>query len=607
MDANLLRILGEIAGIGGVALGTLILIFRDVIRKNIFPRLDKKQAYALLRLIIILTWAIALVGLGAWVYVRQASPSGRSDQRGDVPKASAMLDRESTAPRYRIVFYSIGGHALDFVVRGKLDPKWETVLGGQPYIVPNATFDHLRSIIDHYSESLQESYFTQEGTGVYDEELATRYRGQAFFVGSWPPRYFQYSVNEIDLSDFLNPASRWQVELTDRPLVPPKAFTTRLGQLTSDPAAYFFWRFVDGIDLNRFASEVGGNATLMRFYRDITREYLPPDFAILSLYYEGCGDTATFLVTPRYVRLRVAVVENVSNKPIRISNARLREVSLKRLRSGSEDEELLSAAEEKSRSLFPPGVLAANEKLLIPLETYLSYEDADKRVLKFLEGGGATEASAVPEVLQMPVLMDTQSERLLNINRDTFERFLKKSRPAIAGDREYILGPSMSVTSLNIDGVETPLRRADSKNFVLKSGSPVGSCPYVFTYAPPGYWVPEGHMIYGYRGKRKENTERKTLTHFDGRILIRENDPETSYIDMVRVEAKCPDRSVTGLLPDEEVLREVDGRYLVLAQGKELLLNFHPSMSMVTNCIFTLVSTGYYVTHPLGSPSSLTR
>jgi hypothetical protein len=60
---------GQIAGIGGLALGVLLIVFRDVVRKNIFPRLPPEVAYRLLRLITLAVWSIAIVGIGAWVYV----------------------------------------------------------------------------------------------------------------------------------------------------------------------------------------------------------------------------------------------------------------------------------------------------------------------------------------------------------------------------------------------------------------------------------------------------------------------------------------------------------------------------------------------------------
>ena len=69
MNFEILKITGQIAGIGGLAFGALILVFRDVIAKNIFPNLAKHQAYSLLRLVVILVWSVAMAGIAAWTYV----------------------------------------------------------------------------------------------------------------------------------------------------------------------------------------------------------------------------------------------------------------------------------------------------------------------------------------------------------------------------------------------------------------------------------------------------------------------------------------------------------------------------------------------------------
>lgn len=73
--SGVLQTVGQVAGVGGIALGVLLIIFRDVVRKNIFPNLAQVQAYRLMRLIIVLTFSIAALGIVAWVYV-QPAPSG---------------------------------------------------------------------------------------------------------------------------------------------------------------------------------------------------------------------------------------------------------------------------------------------------------------------------------------------------------------------------------------------------------------------------------------------------------------------------------------------------------------------------------------------------
>lgn len=73
MASSVLETVGQVAGIGGLALGVLLIVFRDIIRKNIFPRLPSEMAYRLLRLITVSVWSIAALGILAWVYTSTAA------------------------------------------------------------------------------------------------------------------------------------------------------------------------------------------------------------------------------------------------------------------------------------------------------------------------------------------------------------------------------------------------------------------------------------------------------------------------------------------------------------------------------------------------------
>lgn len=86
MDENLLKVVAQVAGIGGVAIGALLLVFRDIIRKQIFPTLDRQRSYQLLLLISVLTWTVALAGIGAWIWVE----SGPGDM--DPPRREMNAD-----------------------------------------------------------------------------------------------------------------------------------------------------------------------------------------------------------------------------------------------------------------------------------------------------------------------------------------------------------------------------------------------------------------------------------------------------------------------------------------------------------------------------------
>lgn len=93
MDAQILRIVGQVAGIGGLALGVLLLVFREVIRLKVFPQLARAHAYKIIRLILLLVWSVALAGIGAWVWVETSR--SRQPQVGEKP-------REPSAPSYRV-------------------------------------------------------------------------------------------------------------------------------------------------------------------------------------------------------------------------------------------------------------------------------------------------------------------------------------------------------------------------------------------------------------------------------------------------------------------------------------------------------------------------
>lgn len=66
MKTELIATLGTVAGVGGIALGVLFFLFREVIRKRIFPTLTKEQAYKTINRLISLTALVAIVGLVVW-------------------------------------------------------------------------------------------------------------------------------------------------------------------------------------------------------------------------------------------------------------------------------------------------------------------------------------------------------------------------------------------------------------------------------------------------------------------------------------------------------------------------------------------------------------
>ena len=83
MDIDLLQTVGQIAGIGGLGIGVLLLVFRQIIAKSIFPTLKKDHAYGLLRLISILVFTVAIAGIGALVWIETSGGRQTADGARD--------------------------------------------------------------------------------------------------------------------------------------------------------------------------------------------------------------------------------------------------------------------------------------------------------------------------------------------------------------------------------------------------------------------------------------------------------------------------------------------------------------------------------------------
>ncbi len=82
METQVLEITAKAAGIGGVAIGALIIIFRETLRKAVFPRLTRQQGYRLMTLSLVLVWSVALAGIGAWVWAETAAGTDNINTTG---------------------------------------------------------------------------------------------------------------------------------------------------------------------------------------------------------------------------------------------------------------------------------------------------------------------------------------------------------------------------------------------------------------------------------------------------------------------------------------------------------------------------------------------
>ncbi|CAL1520135.1 hypothetical protein [Chitinophaga sp. MM2321] len=67
-------------GIAGLAITLLFFLFKDIIRKNIFSRLNQKYSYQILRLIILLIFFASIACIIGYFYTQKAEATGKNEK-----------------------------------------------------------------------------------------------------------------------------------------------------------------------------------------------------------------------------------------------------------------------------------------------------------------------------------------------------------------------------------------------------------------------------------------------------------------------------------------------------------------------------------------------
>lgn len=126
----------------------------------------------------------------------------------------------------------------------------------------------------------------------------------------------------------------------------------------------------------------------------------------------------------------------------------------------------------------------------------------------------------------------------------------------------------------------------------LQLGRFTAQCPFVFT--GPDLDFNEGPFLININKKEKKRTVRVELDNFKGKVKISELEPETSFIDMVRVEIHR-DGNIITLNPNVEQLFNSDNQSITLDFQDSIEVAFYPSYNPELGDRVYFVTTGYYI------------
>ncbi len=535
--------------------------------------------------------------------------------------------RPSEPPRYRVTYSSLKGVAANLLLDKNIPKDWNDILGDKKYsVTPNEVLRTLSGLMTRFSSrNYRQHYFggesSENGPLDDDSKLARLYRirRKPLFVGSTGEpngdgeAVYPGTADVAGLISSLNDQNKqWRLVDIQQDPVPPKK-----GKSPTD--LYTFRKFLEKGELRLFAG-----TKLAAFYSYLTKNYFPPDFAAIELETEriddsqededcagpekyGPLDSTASLIGP-LLSLNVAIVENISEKPITTGRLFVKINKAETLRTREQDNATLNAAPFQSVPLFASGVLKPGEKVIIPIDLSLTNDDWDHWDTPSESADDPVKfADELARLRKVGGLRFPGVRPRLSLPTAAIEGMLRRPKIDFSETPEYLYGPSLRLEAVEINSGGDLVRHFDPTRLnITPEGELVGgSCPYIYSYnSATARWMNQGTILVGKSAKAKESMDETPLRSFDGRLLIRERDPEESFIDLVQIRAKLADGSSIILRAKDLRLRNADGNYLQLRQNQQMEIAFEIPVGFVAEKYY-VISSGYYL--PSNKKTSVSR
>ncbi len=459
-------------------------------------------------------------------------------------------------PPFDVSYYDLKQESVTWLVNGTrtgyvrktgsyngVDDTWEKTFRGKPHVINNDLLKELKLIYEKYGEVWRAGL----GENEVNIPFAEYYKSESDKnLSVWTP---------------LINSDRWKIDGKSLPAATLKKIITGAPGLEGpdgymNAIQYYNENKLNGASIYPKKEDLAGLAdasqeqvysSQLRFLSYVGRNHVPDDFLrleIMSIVPDGCIADNSFLYYPK-MYVQVAVVENNTTAGIEIDSFYLQSYGAMTLRSLEEDNAKLETTEPESVKLYPRHRLPAGEKLMIPL-------------------------------------------------RIVFESFAAEYGQPKKPKQLWVYGPSYKIAKVDVGIERFAFRQKDPNSLLIYNGEDIGSCPYAFTYNPDmDTWQMEDHFLFNVNAPEKERRDTISLSQFDGRLQIRELDPETSHIDLVEVHHITDDGVITRYKTSHGELGQADGHYFTMNQGDEITLTFS-DYKPVKGGRYFLVSKGYY-------------
>ncbi len=158
-------------------------------------------------------------------------------------------------------------------------------------------------------------------------------------------------------------------------------------------------------------------------------------------------------------------------------------------------------------------------------------------------------------------------------------------------------GRTLTVRAIEIDNNRVYLMQMLSNSTSQTSGDSGASCPYLYALKTDGSVQQSyGKIIHSAHNRYRKMTEVVQLRQFTTKFMLREEEPERSYIDQAELRLRMKDNSYLRFAPKTASLGKTDSEYAEIPPFTAIEINFELPDWIKEEDIdkATLAITGYY-------------
>jgi hypothetical protein len=519
-------------------------------------------------------------------------------------------------------FRSITPEGIDVILNPSRSKERHTVLGENTFIVENPVLNQLRQLKNKFADAInQAARVSRKRRNVegINTQLTVETR----------------TIYDPGLLEKVMPDQPWAVDFDYQVI----GKTPHVDYSTIE--------FRRSMTLDDLRSEGRENARIL--YSMVSDGTLPPNFGrtrILTtpsleqvdLSVDPCGGTTVsmdlreILEVPA-ISLHVIVIKNSQSHPVNLGALHYKSNEAIALRTINDDFDTKSRSETMSGNKWIPADfnLDPDQSIIIPLAISFKQPPAEEvfntqapaHEHPFEKKLSSLSADMRSKFLTNNVSLDFWYD-LTPDDRDKIGwgvfNFIKKN-PRLAqndfpgtddfNDYVFVYGPSYDISFIEVDREKYPVRAYDPAVTLLVGGQNTlpsdeareeisfyeehaASCPYFFSLTSSG-WEKEDVFLYAQNSEERFAFDTVRIKYFNGKILIREIDPERSFVDYLKIVEVTPEGDTINHFSSNDLLRSVDTQFQTFDQGDSLLLNF--TERSTGGSVYWLVSKGYYLSY----------